>query len=362
MIDIINAHVPFYDNIVLITGFFNPRETAIDPKVNVKMLKAYDRSSTLKRFLSWFVFWIQSLYYIFFRYRSYSVYYVSNPPLNVFSARFLKRPFAFLVYDIYPEALSTYRYVNKASLIYKIWVKTNHKVYNRAKKLFTLSSGMKSAMLNYGLPAQKIEVVPIWTNADFFKAIPIDENIFLKQNNIRDKFIIGYSGNLGLSHPIEKLLDLAELLNEYNDILFLIIGEGEKKNALIDYKNKLSLSNVKILGFQETLIFPHVLHALDVGVITLDAKAKDLSVPSKTYNLMSAGKPLLGISSQKSELAKLINENQIGKNFAEDDLDGMKSFILNLKNNPKIYQAMHIKSYEKSLQYTSENAKKMLLV
>lgn len=361
MIDIINAHVPYYDDIVLITGFLNPRETPLNEKVKVKMCKLYDRSTAKSRFYTWFIFWIQSVFYIFLKYRNYNLYFVSNPPINVFSARLTKRPFAFLVYDLYPEALSRFNYLKESSILYKLWSNSNSIAYNKAQKLFTISSGIKKAMLNYKLAKEKIEIVPIWTNADFFKKVAKNENIFLKLNDIENKFIIGYSGNLGKSHPLEKLIDLANILKDQKDILFLIIGEGDKKNLLQEAKQNLKLENVKILGYQETEIFPHVLHAMDIGVITLDSKASDLSVPSKIYNLMSAGKPVMGISSESSELAKLIKENDIGKNFDKVDIDEMKSFIISLKNNDHLYKEIHQKSYETGLKFTPKNAMKMIL-
>ena len=119
MIDIVNAHLPHYDNIVLITGFLNPRETALNNKVKVIMCKPYDRTSRITRFYSWFLFWLQSLYYVFIVFRKHKLYFVTNPPINAFLANFVKRPFAYLVFDIYPEALSRYSYIKKTSFLFQ---------------------------------------------------------------------------------------------------------------------------------------------------------------------------------------------------------------------------------------------------
>ena len=91
MIDIINAHAPYYDELVLLTGFYNPRGTKLDPKVKIKYLKYYNRSSNLLRIYSWFVFHLQSLFYIFYRYKKSKIYFVSNPPINVFSFKIINR-------------------------------------------------------------------------------------------------------------------------------------------------------------------------------------------------------------------------------------------------------------------------------
>jgi glycosyltransferase involved in cell wall biosynthesis len=361
MVDIINAHVPYYQNIVLLTGFLNPRETPLNEKVKVKRLLVYKRSNSFKRFLTWSGFWIQSLYYVFFKYKTYKVYFVSNPPLNIFTARWIKRDFAFLVYDIYPETLVRQNVVSHSSLFRKFWEKTNQTVYQKAKRLFTITDGMKSAIVTSDNIKDKFDVVPVWTNNHFFKNILPNNNQFIFENKLMGKFIVSYSGNLGKTHSLEIIVELAQrLVNEY-DICFLIIGEGDKKDQLLKMQKKLTLPNLKILDFQPTMLFPHVLAAADIGVVTLESDSGDLSVPSKTYNLMSAGKPILAISKETSELAQLVNNNKIGKNFSENEIEQMCDFILKLKRNTETYQAMQGQSKKTSLMFSPDNAKRMIL-
>ena len=157
------------------------------------------------------------------------------------------------------------------------------------------------------------------------------------------------------------MIELAEMLVNEKEICFLIIGEGDKKEQLLKIQSKLALPNVKILDFQPTALFPHVLAAAQIGVVTLEADAGDLSVPSKTYNLMSAGKPILTIAKKTSELAQIVDANKIGKNFSEHELDKMVNFILTLKNKPEVYQSMQSASKKTSLKFSPENAKQMIL-
>jgi glycosyltransferase involved in cell wall biosynthesis len=361
MIDIINAHVPLYDNLVLLTGFLNPRETALDKKVRVNKLIEYKRSSSQKRLITWLGFWFQTVYFVFLKHRKYKVYFVSNPPLNIFTAKWIKRDFAFLVYDIYPDALTKNNIISNQSWLFKYWEKSNQTVYKKAKRMFTLSHGMKKAMKVPDSEKNKLDVVPVWTNNTFFKDVLPSDNEFIKKYDLQDKFIISYSGNLGKTHPVEKIIELAQKLVDELEICFLIIGDGDKKDQLLKMQKKLMLPNLKILDFQPTMLFPHVLAAADIGVVTLESDSGDLSVPSKTYNLMSAGKPILAISKETSELAQLVNNNKIGKNFSENEIEQMCDFILKLKSNTSIYQDMLSQSKKTSLLFSPENAKKMIL-
>jgi glycosyltransferase involved in cell wall biosynthesis len=361
MIDIINAHVPLYDNLVLLTGFLNPRETDLDEKVKVNKLLEYKRSSSLERLMTWLGFWFQTLYFVFVKYRSHKVYFVSNPPLNVFTAKWIKRDFAFLVYDIYPDALTKNNIISDQSLLFKYWEKSNQTVYKKAKRMFTLSHGMKNAMKVPEYEENKLDVVPVWTNNTFFKDIKPQNNEFIKKYDLHNKFVISYSGNLGKTHPVEKIIELAQKLVDEHEISFLIIGNGDKKDQLLKMQEKVLLPNLKILDFQSTALFPHVLASVNIGVVTLESDAGDLSVPSKTFNLMSAGKPILSIANESSELAKIVKTNKIGENFSENEIDKMCDFIVKLKSNPDKYQEMQIASKKTSLLFSPDNAKKMIL-
>ena len=361
MIDIINAHAPYYDELVLLTGFFNPRGTPLSPKVKIKYLKSYKRSGNLVKFYSWFVFHLQSLFYIFFKYKKSSLYLVSNPPINVFTFGMLKREYAYLIYDLYPQVLVKNNLITTSSSLYDYWIRLNKKMFDNAKHVFTLSDGMKEN-LKYISAHQEVKVVPVWTNTTFFSDIPTAENIFIKNNELEGKFIVGYSGNLGKTHPVEKIIEIAEYLKNNVDIQFLIIGEGEKKLMLEKIQAQKKLPNLKILDFQETKLFPHVLASFDIGVVTLEINATDLSVPSKTFDLMSAGKPIISLASHDSELASIVKTNCIGENFDQTaTLKQMAAYIVKLKSNFNNYQEISANSKRSSTNFTQENATQMVL-
>jgi len=286
---------------------------------------------------------------------------VSNPPINVFTFGMLKREYAYLIYDMYPQVLVKNNLIGTSSLLYNYWMRLNKKMFDNAKHIFTLSDGMK-ANLKYISGQQEVKVIPVWTNTTFFKDIPREENSFIKNNQLEGKFIVGYSGNLGKTHPVEKIIEIAEFLQNTNDIQFLIIGDGEKKVMLQKIQAQKKLANLKILDFQQTKLFPHVLAAMHIGVVTLEINATDLSVPSKTFDLMSAGKPILSIAGNDSELATIIVTNHIGQNFDKNtSIEQMAAYILKLKSNLNLYSQISENSKRNSLKYSQENAKQMLL-
>ena len=170
---------------------------------------------------------MQALLFIIFKGRKADLFITTNPPLGVFIPYFCKNKYSLLIYDIYPDVLIEYKILSKESLITKFWEKTNKKIFANAQKVFTISDGMKNLISKYVDP-DKIEIVPCWTDNTFLKPVPKEDNIFIKEQGVEGKFLVIYSGNLGFTHDIEVLVDLAERVKREN-IFFFIIGEGDKK-------------------------------------------------------------------------------------------------------------------------------------
>ncbi len=355
MIDIINAKGGDWKKSI-ISGKIIPRNKQLDSNIFVSKIITYDRSSSLKRIFTWIWGFLQILFLVKFKYKKAELFIVTNPPFATFLPLFCKNKFSLLVYDIYPDAFVQYGILNKQSKLIKYWENTNKKIYPKAQNIYTLSNGMKSLLSSYVNEA-KISVVPIWTDNTFLKPIPKHENEFILKNNLQNKFIVMYSGNLGFSHDVEIIPEIAKII-AIPEIEFLIIGDGDKK-LLIEQKIKdYQLTNCQLLPWQETEMLPFSLAAADLSIVTLGKEASLLSVPSKTFNIMSVGTPLLCIASQKSELANLVNTNKAGKIFDANQLEEIKNFILQLFNNKNLLEEYKYNSLLTSKLFGPENANK----
>lgn len=360
MIDIIHAHLETYDEISLFTGFLNPRNNQLDPRVKVHMLTTYDRSSTLKRLFTWMLFSIKTFFLLRFKYPQAHVYFVSNPPFVVFIANWIKNKCTFLIYDVYPDVLVQYGLLKPNALLVRVWKKINKEVFKKAGKVYTIGHGMKKLLVEY-VPKSKLAIIPIWSDNAFLKPIKRSQNPFVAENRLSNKFTIMYSGNIGKTHPVEILLELADKLKKY-PVEVLIIGEGEKKKRLEEEVLSKRLSNVRFLPFQSNDMFPKSLAAASLSVVTLGQEAAQLSVPSKTYNIMSVKVPILAIASKDSELSKIIEQHQNGACFEPNQLNEIVMFVKQLLENVELYNDLAKNSLLASENYTPSNAKKLLFV
>lgn len=354
VVDDLNAYCTKYDRVNILCGKLCVGERAVNPKVKVDKICRYDRTSGLKRIATWTLGSIQVFFKLLLKYRGWKVVYYTNPPMACFSALLLKNRFRIVEYDIYPDALNTIG-IGEGNLIYKLWGRLKKRLYRKADRVYTLSAGMKEILTKYG-PAEKIKVVPLWSASDDFKPVPKDENIFVKENHLEGKFVVMYSGNIGYTHSVECVVEVAKHMKEDKDVVFLIIGDGKKKAELVADVKDAGLKNVRFMPFQDFSILPFSLASADLGVITLDENVSKVSVPSKTFNLLAVGAPLLAISNDDTEMYRLIKKYQNGRCIAKMNISEIVKYILELKNDKDLKELYSTNSIKASQNFTYKNA------
>lgn len=342
MTDIANAYAEQYDEVVMMAGNIVPNERKLDGKVKVNKIMGYDRTSSIKRLATWVWGTVQIFCKLLCKYKQWKVVYVTNPPLAYLCAGCLKNPFSIIVYDTYPDALANIG-IRKGNFLYNWWAKKNRKLFAKAEKVFTLSEGMASQLETY-TERNKIKVIPNWSAQDGLKPIVKKENPFVKEHGLEDKFVVMYSGNIGLTHNVEVITELAELLRDNDNIRFIVIGEGKKKESLMEEAKKKELTNCEFMTWQAHDVMPFSLASADLAIVTLNNETGMLSVPSKTYNLLAVGAPLLCVTPYGSEIERLVTKYGNGECFMREELEGMKAFILKMVNDKNLCGRLSKKS------------------
>jgi glycosyltransferase involved in cell wall biosynthesis len=218
---------------------------------------------------------------------------------------------------------------------------------------------MADLIANYA-PAEKILITPIWSIFQGHGSVKKEENPFVKQQELNGKFIVQYSGNIGITHNVEVMVELAELMSEHKDILFQIIGRGPRVPRLKTLVEEKGLPNCQFLPFQSDEMFPYSLSASDLGVVILAEAIAKGSVPSKSYNLMNYGIPALYVASDDSELHDYAVKYEHAKCVNYKDLREAARFILKLKNNKELQRRYSQNAIEASKNYRRSNADKIV--
>ena len=358
MIDIANAYAEKYDEVVLFEGVVEEYERPLDKKVKRVKIMTYDRSSGAKRMFTWGVAFLQILFKLMFGYKRYEVVYFTNPPMSYFAQLIVRKRFSVVVYDIYPDALRNIG-IKENGWIYKGWAKINQKIYAKAEVMYTLSEGMADVLSKY-VNRNKIKIVPNWSFTEKFAPIPKKDNPFAVEHHLEDKFVVMYSGNMGYTHSVDVLLDAAEETIADDSIHYLMIGQGKKKPELEERVKREGLKNVTILDLQPFDVVPFSFATADLAMITLNAESGAVSVPGKTYDLLSVGAPLVCICPETSEMVALTQKYDNGRCFRAEDVKGIVAFIKEVASNNALQKRMSDNSLAASKDFTRANAYKFM--
>lgn len=358
-IDITNAFSNYGFETILHTGTIEETYASLKADIKIKKSKSYQRKNPILRIFTWSLFFIQVFFKLFFDKKDTPLLLVSNPPFAPFLGyifyKLFKRPYFILVYDVYPDALVEFNYFSKNSWIVRMWQKVNRPLYLNAQKVFTISKGMEERIKRDN-PAAKTVIIHNWVDSNFIKPIAKKDNWFVKEHGLENKTVVLYSGNLGITHDIEGIIEAAKDLRNNEKIQFVIIGSGAKEDSIKELVEKYKLKNVKLLPFQPSSTVPYSMTCGDISIVTLAKGAGDLSVPSKTYYMMAAGMAVLAIAEDTSEIADLVQSNKFGMSIQPHAPKELAKIIQELSNDSERLNDFRENALQAAKSFTPKNA------
>ena len=263
------------------------------------------------------------------------IYLASTPPIQGVLGGLLKKikkvPFVYNLQDIFPDSLAGTGLAKKGGLLWKIGRVIENFTYRNADKIIVISEDFKRNIMAKGVPEEKIVVVYNWVDEEAVKHVPREENkLFDAYGLDRSKFYITYSGNIGLTQNMDMLLEVAkELETEEPDIQFVLIGEGAYKKRVQEIIAEKNIGNVALLPFQPYEDISHVFSLGDAGLVISKPGVGENSVPSKTWSILSASRPVLA-NFDENELKSIVAENECGIFTKAGDKEAFKQAILDL--------------------------------
>lgn len=240
---------------------------------------------------------------------------VTNPVFLLLGLPLIRRlkhiSYVLLVHDIFPENLAAIGKVKKHTLTYKGLKILFDKAYAKADTCISIGRDMSEVIREKISDPSRIRFIPNW--ADDREVFPLakEETRLFRNLDLRDKFIFQFAGNLGHAQGIDNILEAIRLV-ENPHLHFTFIGGGAKYEMIADFIKKHSGIPITLIGFQDRSDQNDFLNACDVALITLNDGMFGLGVPSKSYNIMAAGKPILLIADSRSEIALTVRELSLG--------------------------------------------------
>lgn len=247
--------------------------------------------------------------------RSDTVFCVTTPftlPYTVvLAARLRGAATVLLIYDLYPEALEAAKFIKPTSISARLLRFANSQLFRALDAIIVIGRDTPPLLTRYkGVAPAKIHFIPNWA------LIPIGyrelgpANPF--RNVLRDKFVVGLSGNLGFTHDPRAVFEAARLLAGNRDIHFLFSGWGVGWNKLNELAAAEQLHNMTMMAPVPDSELVDFLSAADVWVIPYRRHIAGVSIPSRLYNLLAVGRPIIVCSESHSEAAIVLGEEAIG--------------------------------------------------
>ena len=252
----------------------------------------------------------------------------SVPPLIALIAWVKGCKSVLLIHDVYPEVLVATGHVRAGGMIDRLvaaLVRRTYAAFSRVVVLGRDMADLTSAKL--GGRDERIVVIPNWGDTDEIAPLDRETNPFIRTNNPPGSTVLQFSGNLGRTHNIETVLEAARLVADDARILFQFVGGGGKGGIVAGAADR---HNIQALERQPRHALNAMLSAGDCAIIGFVDGMLGVSVPSRMYNLMAAGTPIVAMANARSELALVVLEEECGWVLAPDDAEGLASLARHL--------------------------------
>ncbi len=236
--------------------------------------------------------------------------------------------------DLYPEVLTAAHVVRADSIAGRLMAWLNRGCMKRADRVVVLGRCMRDRIKAQGVPAEKLEIASVWpVSPALTEDVPGPPSSYREQWGLKDKFVVMYSGNLGLAHEAQTLCEAARLLRDRSDIVFVFAGGGRRRDEVTDFVRKHNLTNIIEKGYQPREKLEDLLRLGDIHLISQADAFTGVVVPCKLFGIMASGRGALYVGPSDTEVSKVIEEEQCGVGFALGDAEGLANAIESASQN-----------------------------
>ncbi len=267
---------------------------------------------------------------------------VYSPPLYMgisgyIISKFKKARFVFNMQDIHPKVLFDSGVI-KNKLIKRILSGMEEICYRKACSFIVYSSGNRDYLLAKGVN-KEVFIIPNWVDTTAMGSAD-SMNSIRNEKLIGDKFVVSYAGTMQQAQGLEVVIETAEVLKEYKDIIFLLAGEGSSKPALQSLIDERKVSNVLLRPVMPKDRYIQFLYASDACLVTLSSDIPLQTVPGKIADIMACGRPIIAVVNQQGDAASIIKRAGCGFCVNPGDVEAFSRAVLRLHEDEGLRKEM----------------------
>ncbi len=270
--------------------------------------------------------------------RADAVVFLQNPPLFAWLGLVLRKlrgeAFVYVPMDVYPDIAVRAGVLGEGSPATRLLRRLQRAALAGADAVIVLGDDMRETVVRFGADPEKVAVIRNWADPATIAPIAPEANRLRKAWGLDGKFVVAYSGNFGVSHSFDELLAAAEALAADDGIRFLLVGGGARFPDVARAVTERKLPNVVMKPYRDESELSESLSAGDVHYVSLRGGFEGLLVPSKTYGVMAAGRPIIYQGAARGEIAAMVRREGIGAVLPPGDADGLRDAILAMRREP----------------------------
>lgn len=265
--------------------------------------------------------------------------YASSTPLTAgipgaIASRLRRVPFVFELQDLWPAVPAALGFL-RPGLELSLAERLERGLYAAADRIVVCSEGVVSALVERGLPAEKIVLTPNFSDTELFGSAGND-NGFRGRHGLGGRFVAVYAGAMGVSNGVDQLADAAAVLKRDGEenVAIVVVGDGSERAVLERRAREEGLRNLLILPPIARAEVPELVAAADVTLTVFAANpALELNSPNKFFDSLAAGKPV--VVNVDGWLRRLVEENDAGVHVPGGDGESLAAALVGLAGDPE---------------------------
>ncbi len=342
-------------DVTVVTGFPLSGEPmpAVEARNGVRIIRARGTTLSPRRFTgraaNYLTYFLSALW-IAWRLPKQDVTIALTDPPIIGLAALAARPrhgMVFLCQDIFPEVASLLEDF-RSPLVNALLERVSRLLVARAVRVIALGETMAQRLIDgKGADPSRLRIIHNW--ADTSAIVPSDQgNAFSRAHGLDGRFVVLHAGNMGLSQNLDMVIEAAAALRDRAEVVFLFIGDGNRRPALERAAAERHLDNVRFLPYQPRDQLRWTYATSDVCLVSLKPGLAGYIVPSKLYPILAAGRPYIAAVERPSEVAALTERHQCGVLVRPGDAAALAAEVRTLAGDRPRLAAMGSRAREAS--------------
>ncbi len=273
------------------------------------------------------------------------IYTISQPPilgglLGIIGKTIKRAKLIYNIQDFNPEQTMAVSYTKSKSVL-EFMMKIDKYCCKRADKVIVVGRDMVDTLKNRFASPKEQQFLPAhccinnWIDEKEIIPLPSDHErvqALRKEFGVEGKYVIMYSGNIGLYYDLKNIIKVIERFKDKEEVAFLFVGAGSVLPDLKAYVKKHQIQNVYFAPYQDKSNLVYSLNVADVHMVVNAKGIKGVSVPSKLYGVMAAGKPVLGVLEEGTEARYILEEAKCGLSVTPGDYEAIEKLLAHFIN------------------------------